>query len=284
MEVKDIIEDRYAEIEKALRVERALQFWQHQHDYDGKSWDGIEKFHFELAKVADMVAVESAGWYSYPSSNREKRDGKDWRLIIPIQREARTAIAVNCHSILHDDVWTLTHTTYSTSDIDTDDLDMVYHEDHWTRSMLWSIEVLDKLSEDGLFDYSLPREDMCWRLGLKERLHEIKTQKKLELEAIYQEMFGVPSNMPVSITIAVAKWMNVEGKVGSYDYATDEQPWGVLLVSPQACEKGMDFAEHVIAHELIHAAIGKNTQEGGGHDGKFNILAKAMGIPSQYRD
>jgi hypothetical protein len=189
--VDDIIEDRYAEIEKALRIERALQFWQHQHDYAGKSWDGIEKFHFELAKVTDRAAVESAGWYSYPSSNRDDKDGKDWRLVIPIQSQSRSAIAVNCHSLLHDNVWTLTHTVYSTNDVDVNELDVIQHNDPWTRSMLWTIEVLDKLSE-GEFDYSLPRESMCWRLGLKNTLHEIKNRKILEIEAVYQKMFGIP--------------------------------------------------------------------------------------------
>jgi hypothetical protein len=90
--------------------------------------------------------------------------------------------------------------------------------------------------------------------------------------------------MPNQITVALSKWMLIKDKVGSFNYPNGDRDWGILVISPKSCEKGLAFVEQVITHELIHAAIGDNTQNGGGHGGKFNALAEAMGIPEKYRD
>ena len=142
------------------RVRSALGHWATQHNYDGPSWDGVEAFHRALANAVTHVSIESAGWYRYPSSLRPDMDGKDWRLCIP---DNGMVVSVNCHSLLHDNLWTLSTTIFSTQEIDVGDLVMVGHPDPDYRAVLWTLRVAEALETHG-YNYEKVKAELRARL------------------------------------------------------------------------------------------------------------------------
>ena len=278
MPSKNILENMHPEVQATAEIIESISPWIQQKDYIGPSWAGIEKFHCQLANRVDALAIESAGWYSYDSSTSDGMDGKDWRLI-PLTEERQ--VVVNCHSLLHDGVWTLTTTTFSTDEINTDKLEFIGHKDRWKRSMLWTIHLAEKLKlkEE---DYETPITDMKRRLGSIDKFHQIKIELAFEIKELYRSLFKVDSNIPEEISIAINDWDLVENSIGGYRYPTEKTKGGMIVISPAATDD-LEYVTEIIKHELIHAAI-IPTDTDGHNDRQFDVLAEAMNLPEKYRD
>lgn len=272
-------ENVYGEPRSVMRIHEALSNWHEQKDYPAASWDGVERFHWELAKVVEGCAVEVAGSYRYPSSTRDV-DGADWRYVMPLpRRQGREAVAVNCHSLAHDDVWTLVTTTCSSDEIATDGLSVVAHPDPWVRSMLWSVELTKSLG-----DCERARRGMLMRLGWLPRLRSLIRRLKLPMMLVYEEMFGVPSCMPERLTVMVNGWRVRRGSIAAFFDCDPDFPYGVMAIATEAFDD-WSYVSHVVTHEMIHACLGDAAEdEVGGHDAKFEAMAEAFGLPEELRD
>ena len=275
---KKIVEDVEIQTARLSEVKNALHHWRVQRDFHGPSWDGIEKFHFDLAKVAPRAAIEMsyspqrgihAPWYTYPSSARSDMDGKDWRLVVP------GPIRVNCHSLLHGGLWTLSTTVIRGDDeINVQGLKWVGDSDHWKRSMEWSIAVAEGLAVQG-YRYDEVIEGMKSRLVEVDRLHELRAKLQPKIEEA--------ANRAIThdLTILLGRWNVAVGSIGSYRVPKDGIGWGILSVDPAAL-KDFEYLEFVILHELIHAALGENC-ESHTHGENFQKVAERVGLPKAYR-
>lgn len=84
------------------------------------------------------------------------------------------------------------------------------------------------------------------------------------------------------ITLQVNEWDLPEGKVGSYKLPNEVHPSeGILTVHPEAFTGQKAPYWFVIAHELIHAFLGLDSES---HQGDFVVIADELGIPEKYRD
>lgn len=278
-----IQEDVYPRTPVDEAVIEALGHWHVQRDYDGSRWGGIEYFNFCLAKVADVAAVEfpvGSAWFTYDSSTREKPDGKDWRFVVLSPApDSGPVTVVNCHSMVHDGSWTLTKTVYSSNEIDMSRLTGIGHPDPWMRSMLWSLAVVRGLREQG-YDYAEVERDMIRRIEMGRLIHSLLPDMIDKVESTCVELFGNRGDIP-EMTVVVAKWRLPEGKIGSFKRPGEDNPWGIMTISPNAFEKNM--VEVVLMHELCHAAIKKKEGEES-HNERFLALADAMKIPKEWQD
>lgn len=144
-------EDVFHPTNDASLIRRTLKHWDGQHDYVGVSWDGVIELYRTLAKVTMQAAIESAGWYKYPSSTKKDgMDGKDWRVICT---EYDPLVVINCHSCINKNVWTLNTTVFNTEEINRKKLTV--HEGHDVEicALMWSIETAKALQTDG-YKYS----------------------------------------------------------------------------------------------------------------------------------
>jgi hypothetical protein len=277
---ESILEDQYPASVNDMNIGAAITHWHIQRHYDGKSWDGIEKFHLKLASVVESLIIETplgGAWYDYPSTHGDgKMAGKDWRYIV-VDPVGILPTVINAHSMVHDDAWSLTTTIYSSSEVGESN-EPIGHFDPWVRSMLWSIELARLLSTDG-YDFTEVIEDMKYRMALCQRVWKRMKEVRITIEGEFEEMFGRAPDFPDYFLVVIGDWDLPEGKIASYNYA-DKEPWGVLAVSPKAFERGIQ--DDVIKHELAHAALGENT--GDPHGEEFQRLADWLGVPKSHQD
>jgi predicted SprT family Zn-dependent metalloprotease len=273
-----MVEDVHLDSDKAKHIRALLSHHNQQRDYYASSWDGIEALHFELAKASQVAAIESAGWYKYPSSSRSDMDGKDWRLIVP---GISGAVAVNCHSVLHDSVWTLATTVYSTRDIDMQELRFLGHPDHWDRVLVWTLAVAQALETDG-YDYSEVARVLAARLRGNQALKDIVRRLWQPIERTLQNLFQTDARMaPLSPGFGTIR---VEpNHVGRYEHPSDECVYGILTINPSAT-KDQRYLFEVVKHEMIHHALASLPGKRKPHDEDFQRMAKALGLPKKYRD
>ena len=261
-------------------VREALSHWETQKQYDGISWDGIEKLHLKLAELTDELVIETplgSAWYDYPSSHGDgnKMAGKDWRYIIT--RPGVTPCVVNCHSMLYANHWTLSLTIYSTDELGESN-PPVGHYDPWVRAMLWTIEVAQLLQTDG-FDYSPAIADMKKRMQMTQMAWKRIKEIMPHIKEVFPSMYGRQPDFPSYMMVVVADWDLPPGKVASYNHQLEGDPWGVMALSPNAFKKGV--FDNAVKHELAHAALG---QEANSHSEDFQRLADWLGIPKGYQD
>lgn len=275
---KQFVEDIHLDSSKAVQIKHTLRHWARQRDYLGVSWDGIEYFHYQLAKAAYAVGIEAAGWYEYSTSDRKDMDGKDWRLLIP--DGDNSAVAVNCHSLLHDGVWTLSTTIFSTRDIIKSEVGLIGSQDHWERVLLWSMEVARELETNG-FDYSEAIQDMESRLRDAGRLYEFAEELMPVITSAHQDLFdSEPKWTPMSL--GFSRIPLSPGSIGVSIPPTDEADYTIVAVHPKARKK-WSYAKEVVRHELIHTALG-STCDAHAHGERFQALATAAGLPEEYHD
>ena len=281
---RNLLENIYPENAPTKELQHVLKEWNQQKDYYGPWWDGIEKFHFELAKKVDTCALEVSGWYKYPSSTREDMDGKDWRQIVPNKENLPTII--NCHSILHDNVWTLTTTIHSTKQIDILNMDWLHNDSIWHRSMLWTRKVMQGLSIQG-YKYKSAIEWIDRRLDYLKGIESLKLE--IEQEILDKQMeLGQVNYYPGYIFLGMNDWIMRKGAIASYwdsrDLGQAKEDQALIILSPKVMDRSEEYLRHVLVHELCHAATGRPCKEDGGHCDAFIELATAMGLPKKYQD
>lgn len=276
---RSYLEDIYLNGFYGQAVRQALSHWNGQHDYYGPSWDGVEAFHFQLAKVATKAAIEVAGWYKYPSSVRSDMDGKDWRLVVHSGVET---VAVNCHSLLHDSVWTLNTTVYSTREIELSQLNFIGDEDHWSRTLQWTIEVARGLEQDG-HDFSSVIEALEKRLRANQALTRIKDRMLGEVVGSYEDLYG-PIGTMYPLSVGFSNLRATGPSIGCHDKPSDIQPYSIISIKPHAA-KDPKYVRDVLKHELVHYVLQHHDFENEPSHGKhFQELAKELGLPEKYRD
>lgn len=258
-------------------IREALSNWATQKHYEGNSWDGIEKFHLALAKVVDELIIEipvGSAWYDYPSmSGDNKMAGKDWRYIITQPMGAAGMYTVvNCHSMVHDNSWSLTTTIFSTDEARLEG-EVIGHYDPWVRSMLWSIRLAEKLQDIG-YDFGYAIDDMKKRMKMAQLSRKRIKEVKPYIDEVFEGMFGRQPAWPEYMMVVIADWDLPEGKIASYNYES-----GAMAISPKAFRKGLfDIAAK---HELCHAALGQTSTD---HGEEFKQLATYLGIPEEWQD
>jgi len=300
-----IPEDVYLNGADTVRVRKLLSNWIGQRDYIGTEWGGVEWLCFALARATNTVSIESAGWYKYKSSSRPDQDGKDWRYVLP---HSSPLVSVNCHSLLHDSVWTLATTVFDTKNsIDRSKLPTpITHEDAWTRSMLWALETSRVLAKQG-FSYERAKKDMQHRMTLAESLRPTLRQAMSDVKLALRLYFKDEPNHPRDqTTIVVADWGVATGSIGQWEVFDKDTPFAALHVRPSAfnSEKSKQapprrtklrpgkvqpyrYADYVVLHEVLHSALYGDmaaSQRNGGHDGKFKEMAKILGLPLRLAD
>jgi hypothetical protein len=269
------VEDVHLDSDRAQHVKRVLSHYSEQHDYPSTSWKGVEVLCFQLAKTTDHLAVESAGWYGYESSRRRRPDGKDWRYVIPGQ--GHESVAVNCHSLLHDNVWTLSTTTHSTDNINVGELDVVGSWHHWARAILWTIETAKALETSG-FDYSATIRDYKNRLRQTVKIQRIGSEVLERAAEIYKRKTGAEPN--TRCDFGVSPVFVPAGKIAEHRGPTDEVPHSVVTIHPKAFGDGM--AETVAKHEAVHAVINDRAKKA--HGKLFQDIAGELGIDPKHMD
>jgi len=272
------VEDIHADGAKAEQIRRLLAHWQTQHDYYGPSWDGIELFHFELAKATDAVGIESAGWYKYDTSLRSDMDGKNWRLVIP---DKAGCVAVNCHSILHDDVWTLNTTIYSTREISKKDIKLYGHKDHWQRTLGWTIKVAKVLETDG-YDYS----DVIQNLMKRKKISWLTTKKAHQILPgvieVYKKETGNTLDWLPYVSFGISDNQIPPGKIGTHRSKTDVVDYSIITMHPQSLMRGRKYYEIVIKHELLHYVLAQTNNPF--HNEQFVRMGQKLNIPQRFLD
>ena len=276
---KSIVEDEQPVTEVEETIIEAIAHWAEQHTYEGRAWDGIEKFHMSLAMVVSDLSIQAAGWYKYPGSTRDDMDGKDWRLVIS-PSEQKENVVINCHSLLHDGTWTLSTTVFSTNEIDSAELPPpVGHDDPWLASMTWSIELAKVLQTSG-YGYQPVINNMAIRMEICTYYWDCVKRIIPIVNKAYSQITGEEHDFE-DFTIAVNDWNLPEGKIASYRFPQNEVEWPVMTISPRAPQKGSDYVYWIVAHELIHAAMGQVESE---HTEEFEAIAELVGIPKGYQD
>lgn len=284
---ENIQEDVYVESDLAMWLRQALSRWNAHRDYPGPLWDGVEKLCFETALVAGPeVAVEVAGWYRYPSRDSEDMDGKDWRYVIPDASGLRSAVAVNCHSLLHDGVWTLTTTTFSTDDVRLSVIPGVAwarSDDPWELALLMAAKTARFLSTDG-YDFEDAVEDFRERFVAARFVRGMGLEAREFVRRVYREVFDEEALGARKFTVAVNDWGLKPDKIASFRHPDESSHgWGIMTVSPRAMDD-LDYLSQVLLHELAHEAIGDRKSAGDPHGKDFQNLADALGIEDEHQD
>lgn len=276
---RNYVEDVHVNTDLARQVKRTLAHWQEQRDYVGPSWSGVELFNFELAKVTEGVHIESGGWYEYEASSRPDMDGKDWRLYVP---DMNGAVVVNCHSILHDNVWTLTNTVHSTREVNETKLNLIGHEDHWQRTLAWTIRTAEVLATDG-YGYEEPIEKLKKRKAISKKLTEYGRKVVPGVIEAYKKSTGneLRSNLR-NFSIGLSKVPIMPGKVGRHIGHTDVADYSIMTVSPKALKQGVEFVKIVVKHELIHYVLNQTSNPT--HNEEFMRVGRELGIPKKFLD
>jgi hypothetical protein len=275
-----ILEDIHLDTAQARHIRSLMSHFQGQKDYYSTSWDGIEAFHFQLAKATQVAAVDSAGWFSFPGSSVKGWDGKNWRLIVP---SFSGATAVNCHSLLHDNVWTLSTTIFSTRDtVDMGGLRFFGSEDHWTRTLVWSIAVALNLQKGTQFRYDKPIQQFQTRLRCNRILNQMVQKLWGPVERALQEQFQTDAQMP-PLSTGFGTIRVEPNHVGRYEHPSDECPYGILTVHPKVWSD-KPYLFEIVKHELIHHALAAVPGERKPHDDDFKAMANALGLPKKYQD
>lgn len=270
------VEDVHLDTPLAQSIKESLGNWSRQHDYYGPSWEGVEAFCFALAKATDTAGVQAAGWYKYPGSTRSDMDGKDWRYIVPDR--AGQHVCVNCHSILHDAVWTLSTTIFSTREIS--GVEPISSADHWQRTLMWAWATAQMLATHG-YDYSDVISEYHRRIGALPELRKMARALMPELMEAHREVIGSAPALP-SFTIGPSYVRLGPNTVGRHEPPTDERNYSVISVTPAALDEP-DYLAEIVKHEMLHYALGTECVRDS-HGDDFNAMAEKLGLPVEYRD
>lgn len=274
------VEDVFLNSALAIDTRQGLKHWGGQRDYFGPSWAGIEAVCHKLAALTKLAAVEVAGWYRYASSRRPDMDGKDWRYVISDPDGGH--VVINCHSLLHDNVWTLATTVFSTSEIDETKLTYIGSRDHYQRAFLWTLATARALQTSG-YDYTKAIREITKRMSATTRLKRRASALLPGVLDAVRSVTGERADLP-PYSLGVSP-IGLPGRsIGGHDPATEEAPYSLLTIHPRAVGDS-DYLSIVIQHELIHYALQWNSSHmKEPHGTVFNRIAARLGIPTKYRD
>jgi len=273
------LEDIFIYSSDAMGIRGALGDWSSQKDYHGSSWDGLEAFHFELAKTTDLLGLECSETYKYPSSYRFDRDGLDWRYIIPTKPDT---VVVNAHSLLHDNVWTLNTTIFNTRECNLSKVDFVGDQDHWRRTLLWTKYFAGKVSLDNESPSELNKR-LDKRLNLNLSLNAEVNKRLPEIVSVFKDITGKELILnPLSVGFSNVR-TPIPG-IAVHEKPSDIVPYSIITINLSAL-KDLKYLIEVIKHELIHYVIESyKGPSGETHGDLFQEMAKRLNLPRKFRD
>lgn len=270
------VEDIHLDTQLAQRIREVLKHWMVQRDYYGPSWDGIEAFNFRLAMACKVAHVEAAGWYKYTTSLRSDMDGKDWRLCVP---DDDGWVAVNCHSLLHDAVWTLSTTVYSSREIF--GAKPAGSDDHWHRTLMWTLAVAKALATDG-FTYDDVIKNFIWRLS---QIPELRRQAREILPGVieaYQKVTGEGAPRLPGFSIGMSHVRLLPNTVSRHEPPDHNHSESIITVMPEVASD-VEYLRYVVMHEMIHYVLGDFCGSES-HGDLFNDIAGKIGLPVEHRE
>lgn len=275
------VEDVWLHSARSIEVRATLAHWEGQRDYYGPVWDGVEAVCFELAKLTDTLAVEAPDtvWHKYPSSTREDPEGKDWRYVL---KDRNGPVAVNCHSTLHDFVWTLATTVHNTRDIDPMQLNLIGAPEHWDRTIIWLVETMRVLSKQG-FKYTAQKRYAQERLDAGKGLKSMRNRVLPQVLNAYKRLYGKAPKLPAGgIHVGYCGIRLEPDALALHEAWSDQRDYSILTVHPKVM-KDTELRKAVLHHELIHyvqeeRCISKT------HGKEFHRMADELGLPKKYRD
>lgn len=97
--------------------------------------------------------------------------------------------------------------------------------------------------------------------------------------AYYQVTGAKSPRGTMNIQVRVGDDELPEGKVGSFQLPDGQRDYGILTVRSGCFCGEKTHYWWVVAHELIHAFLGKSSEY---HNEQFRMMADALGIPEQY--
>lgn len=100
------------------------------------------------------------------------------------------------------------------------------------------------------------------------------------IQRAFKRTLGRPAPVLPTIIIRIGE-TDLEGKVGSYKLPNAKHKEGILTVNPGAFTGDKAPYQFVIAHELLHAFLGVESEN---HGDDFDTLAQELNIPDKYRD
>lgn len=262
---------------KSLQIREALIRWEKPRNYYKSSWEGIELQCFYLSKTVQNLAIEVGAPVRYPSSKRDQFDAKSWRFVIPQDNETSV---VSCHTTMHDHVWDITTSVYSTRDVDTSRLQLIGHEDHWQRIYRWMTALALNFQNIG-FNYGPTIRDLVWRSKMSTQLTRLCHSILPEIVAGYEKMTGQTTEPP-AISVGIGSARVEPCHVGLYEKPTDVAPYAIMTMRKRAFEKGPEYVKYVLMHELIHHVLANAGVEAI-HGKEFQELSAISGLPKQYR-
>jgi hypothetical protein len=273
---RQMLEDIHIQSPKASEIIESLSHYKETHDYYGSSWDGVEKFYYHLAKSTREAHIESPGWYKYKSSSRMDMDGKNWRILVP---DDAGYVAINCHSMLHDKVWTLATTVYSTKEIEAKKVKLIKGSSHWDATLRWTLKTAEVLEKSG-YDYSQAKKDIQKRLdavdGLEKEAQDLLGDVVKAFKEVKEEIPRLP---PLSVGFSDIRI--TPDSIGVHEPPTDMQCCSVITIDP--CVMGRaKYITQILRHELIHYLLETQCSDQT-HSEDFHRIADKIDLPMKYR-
>ena len=102
-----------------------------------------------------------------------------------------------------------------------------------------------------------------------------------QIHQAYLKLVGSEVPLLPAIVIQVNDWDLPDGKVGSYKIPNEMHSEGIMTIHPDAFTGEKAPYWFVVAHELIHAFLGLDSES---HEGDFQVIANELGIPEKYCD
>lgn len=259
---REYLEDIQPPTATSVGIGTSLSHWNSQRDYWHNQTDGVEALCFDLASATPRALIDF--------------NSQGWRFLIPsMMPEDR--VVVSCHSPLHGNYWSLGVIAYpERKALIPDPLRL---EGHWQRVFSWTYRIVRGMAQRG---YPWNAEAVALRAKASALILQPLVQEIFEgcLEA-KREMFGPFSLPPGYIDAAFSRVRLPAGTVGLTEPPTDQRPYTILSISPEAA-KDPHYLRQVVLHECIHLVV---ASEGGEpHDKEFTALAQKLGLEKKHRD
>ena len=264
-------------------------------DGDDKKKDILEAFAFEVAFAAQKACFVSNDARISPSLQNESESD----LTAMVLSESHYAAVYKCiqmHYLPRSNQLTLKTQFLSRHQVSGRALPWMEAYDHWVRSMLWAMRMMEMFSGEDHDSTRRCLQDMQWRMNLVNELHHQKDEIMAQLAVQFRIQFEEEPQFPDYITIALNDWAIRRGSVGLYveprtflnsdknekGEIAAKHEYGILFISTDAL-RDRQYLYYVLLHELIHASFG-NASDSEGHGPRFRALANAMKLPVSYQD
>ena len=258
---REYLEDIQPPTAGSVGIATALSHWATPRNYWHDQTDGVEALCFDLASAT-------------PKAKISPHDG-GWKFLIP-SLMPNDRVVVNCAAPLHGKFWSLGLITYPERQ-PLEDLPLL--DGHWQRVFTWTYEISRLMRAQG---YPWDPEAVALRAEASALILKPLVQEIFEKCLAAKRSLGYSGTLPPGfVDAAFSKVRLPTGTVGLTEPPTDQRPYTVLSISPEAA-RSRDYLEQVVLHECIHIVC---ASEGGDpHNEEFIQLSKLLGLEEKHRD